>query len=74
MCVLEIDKTLTKLDGVKKIANISNYHSVKFQENGALYKEFFDIGPGKFYSYNGCHIVSHFFVVYKVTCLQMSNL
>ena len=50
MCVLRIDKNLAKLEGVRKINNISYYHTIDFKE---FYKEYFDIGNGKFYKFNG---------------------
>lgn len=53
MCVLAIDKSVAKLEGVRKITNISYYHSMKFQANGILYREYFDIGKGKFHEYEG---------------------
>lgn len=53
MCVLSIDKAVTDIGNVKKITNISYYHSVEFQTTGALYREFYGIGKGKFYEYNG---------------------
>jgi hypothetical protein len=53
MCVIKIDKTVAKLEGVKNITNISYYHSVEFNKEGALYREYYNIGKGKFYKYNG---------------------
>lgn len=53
MCVLKIDRTIAKLDGVKNIKNISHYHSIQFQRDGAFYKEFYDIGTGNFHGVNG---------------------
>lgn len=52
-CVLQIDKTLTKLENVQKVKNISNYHSVTYQESGVLYQESYNIGKGKLYGYTG---------------------
>lgn len=52
MCVIKIDKTLGKIDGIRNIKNISYYHSVEFQENGAIYREYHNIGKGKFHKHN----------------------
>lgn len=53
MCVLEINKSLASFDCGKKITNISYYHSVQYQNDGAVYREYFDIGVGKFYEFSG---------------------
>ena len=53
MCVIKIDKTQANVEGIKQIKNISYYHSVTFQEGGALYREYYDIGKGKFHEFNG---------------------
>lgn len=52
MCVIKIDEQVAKIDGIRNIKNISYYHSVDFQQNGAIYREYYNIGKGKFHSYN----------------------
>lgn len=44
---------MAALQRVPKIKNISFYHSVTFQKDGALYNEYYEIGKGKFHKYNG---------------------
>lgn len=53
MCVLKIDEKVAELVGARKISNISYYHDVEFKDEGALYKEYFEVGNGKFFKYNG---------------------
>lgn len=53
MCVINIDKSLAALENIQKIVNISFYHSVEFKTDGAFYREFYEIGNGKFYKYSG---------------------
>lgn len=53
VCVLKIDKSVASLKDIPKITNISYYHSVDFQAEGALYREYFNIGDGKFHPYKG---------------------
>jgi hypothetical protein len=41
------------MENVVNIKNISYYHSIDFKDDGALYREYYGIGKGKFYKYNG---------------------
>lgn len=53
MCVITIDRSKAALLDVKNIVNISFYHSVEFTPSGAFYREFYEIGKGKFHKFNG---------------------
>lgn len=53
MCVIQIDRAVALLQNVKNIPNISFYHSVEFKPDGAYYREFYEIGNGKFHKFNG---------------------
>lgn len=53
MAVIKIDKSTQKLSKIKKVENISFYHFVNFSKDGAIYKEYFDIGNGKRIKHSG---------------------
>lgn len=53
MCVIEIDKKITKLTGVLPVKNISNFHTIVSEENGAKYFEFYEIGNGIHHNFSG---------------------
>lgn len=53
MTVINIDKAIQKLSKIKKVENISYYHFVEFENGGARYKEFYDIGAGKLVKHPG---------------------
>lgn len=53
MCVLTINKTVAKFENKSNVKNISYYHSMKFTNDGVLYREYYDIGKGKFHEYSG---------------------
>lgn len=53
MCAAKIDKDSQKISKFKPLPNISTYHSVAYEGNGARYWEFFEIGPGKFHAFEG---------------------
>lgn len=73
MCVIKIDKTLAALTNVKKITNISYYHSVDFQPSGALYREYYNIGEGKFHEYNGICKTFFFRIKLQKIISQIAN-
>lgn len=52
MCVIKIDSKLAAVNNIRSVKNISYYHSVEYQENGAIYREYYNIGKGKFHPYN----------------------
>lgn len=78
MCVLRIDKAIAKIEGVRKIQNISNYHSVTYEKEEIRYKEYFNIGTGKLYNYSGeltLSFILHFphFQILRLTDVNLVN-
>lgn len=61
MAVIKIDKSRQKLTKFKKVDNISFYHSVNFVKDGAIYKEYYDIGNGKKIKHSGnCYFLTEY--------------
>lgn len=50
---LEINCASTRIEKRGKIPNISFYHSHYFDEGGITYNEYYGIGQGKHYKFNG---------------------
>lgn len=60
MSAIKIDKNKQNISKIKPITNISTYHSVAYEGNGARYWEFFDIGTGKCHAFEGNYVFQFF--------------